>query len=62
MAMTAFYRHNEYRELDFGEKIEEGDVFISKGEVFDASDIGNGVYCEDHLPHFRCTNVEDRHA
>ena len=42
-----------YRELEIGERIQEGDVFVQGDHLFSATDIGNGIYSEDHCPHYR---------
>ena len=44
---------NNYRELEIGERILEGDVFVQGDKVYSATDIGNGIYSKDHYPHYR---------
>ena len=44
---------SDFRELNYGEKIQKTDVFIIRTTVYFASDYGNGRYSEDHFPHYR---------
>ena len=48
-----YFGDNEYRELLIGEKIVVRDVFICKGKIYSATDIGNGIYTTNHFPHYR---------
>jgi len=43
----------EFRQLQLGENIQEGDVFVSDGEVHRATDIGSGVVTTHHFDHYR---------
>jgi hypothetical protein len=49
-----WFGDNDFRELNIGEKITVGDVFIQDSHIYQASDIGNGRYSGDHFPHYRC--------
>jgi len=42
-----------YYQLQIGEKIEQGDVFVCDGKVHRATDIGNGVVTSHHFDHYR---------
>lgn len=48
-----WFGENNYRELDIGERILIGDVFIQESIAHTATDIGNGLYTAEHFPHFR---------
>jgi len=54
IALDNFFADDvEYRQLQFGEKIEEGDVFYCDGKVHRATDVGNGVVTSHHFNHYR---------
>ena len=44
---------NDFRPLEIGEKIQNGDIFVSDGAVHPATDIGTGVMSDNHFPHYR---------
>ena len=44
---------NDFRPLEIGEKIQNGDIFVSDGAVHPATDIGTGVMSDNHYPHYR---------
>lgn len=44
---------NDFRPLEIGEKIHDGDIFVSDGAVHPATDTGTGVMSDNHYPHYR---------
>ena len=50
---------NNFRQLEIGEKIHDGDIFVSDGAVHPATDTGTGVMSYDHYPHYRSTANKD---
>jgi len=44
---------NDFRPLEIGEKIRDGDIFVSDGAVHPATDTGTGVMSGNHYPHYR---------
>ena len=47
------FGENEYRELELGESIIDGDKLIQEGQISSATDTGNGCYTTHHFPHYR---------
>ena len=51
-----WFGDNEYRELELGEKIMDGDMFLFENAILvKATDTGTGVYTTHHWPHYRAT-------
>ena len=44
---------NDFRPLEIGEKIQDGDVFVVDSAVHPATDTGTGVMDDNHYPHYR---------
>ena len=53
VGLADHFGEDEYRELELGEEIKDGDVFAQEGGVYPATDTGNGVVTTHHFPHYR---------
>ena len=51
--LAEYFGHGYFSELEIGDRIKIGDVFIQYGKVHPASDIGNGIYSPEHFFHYR---------
>jgi hypothetical protein len=49
-----WYGDDEYRELELGEKIMDGDMYLYENAMMrSATDTGSGIYTTHHWPHYR---------